>query len=162
MNDHCVILGNVNVNSPLVWDGTMTKSLRAYAAGQPGSGDRALYPGRSMGRSRMRAGSSIVGGKPSAGCALTQLERKGATVIFGNFLSSMSLRSGSPTFGTPEPAIGSQVIGQLARRLNLPLRCSGNFTTSKLPDGQAMMEAPCRCWPRSIAGRTSSFIRPGS
>jgi trimethylamine--corrinoid protein Co-methyltransferase len=61
-------------------------------------------------------------------------------VIFGNFLSSMSLRSGSPTFGTPEPAIGSQVIGQLARRLNLPLRCSGNFTTSKLPDGQAMME----------------------
>ena len=75
-----------------------------------------------------------------AGCALTQLERPGAPVIFGNFLSSMSLRSGSPTFGTPEPAIGSMVIGQLARRLNLPLRCSGNFTTSKLPDGQAMNE----------------------
>jgi len=75
-----------------------------------------------------------------AGCALTQLERPGAPVIFGNFLSSMSLRSGSPTFGTPEPAIGSMVIGQLARRLNLPLRCSGNFTTSKLPDAQAMME----------------------
>ncbi len=32
------------------------------------------------------------------------------------------------------------VIGQLARRLNLPLRCSGNFTTSKRPDAQAMME----------------------
>ncbi|MDZ4093981.1 MAG: trimethylamine methyltransferase family protein, partial [Paracoccaceae bacterium] len=30
--------------------------------------------------------------------------------------------------------------GQLARRLHLPLRCSGNFTTSKLPDAQAMME----------------------
>jgi hypothetical protein len=41
------------------------------------------------------------------GCAITQLERPGAPVIFGNFLSSMSLRSGSPTFGTPEPAIGS-------------------------------------------------------
>jgi trimethylamine--corrinoid protein Co-methyltransferase len=38
-----------------------------------------------------------------AGCALTQLERPGAPVIFGNFLSSMSLRSGSPTFGTPSP-----------------------------------------------------------
>ena len=50
------------------------------------------------------------------------------------------MRSGSPTFGTPEPAIGSMVIGQLARRLNLPLRCSGNFTTSKLPDAQAMTE----------------------
>jgi trimethylamine---corrinoid protein Co-methyltransferase len=75
-----------------------------------------------------------------AGCALTQLERPGAPVIFGNFLSSMSLRSGSPTFGTPEPAIGSMVVGQLARRLDLPLRCSGNFTTSKLPDAHAMNE----------------------
>ena len=61
-------------------------------------------------------------------------------MIFGNFLSSMSLRSGSPTFGTPEPAIGSMVVGQLARRRRLPLRCSGNFTTSKLPDAQAMNE----------------------
>jgi trimethylamine--corrinoid protein Co-methyltransferase len=75
-----------------------------------------------------------------AGCALTQLERPGAPVIYGNFLSSMSLKSGSPTFGTPEPAIGSMVIGQLARRLNVPLRCSGNFTTSKLPDAHAMNE----------------------
>jgi trimethylamine--corrinoid protein Co-methyltransferase len=53
----------------------------------------------------------------------------------------MSLRSGSPTFGTPEPAIGSMVVGQLARRLNLPLRCAGSFTTSKLPDAQAMQES---------------------
>ena len=75
------------------------------------------------------------------GCAITQLERPGAPVIYGNFLSSMSLRSGSPTFGTPEPAIGSMVVGQLARRLGLPLRCAGSFTTSKVPDGQAMQES---------------------
>jgi trimethylamine---corrinoid protein Co-methyltransferase len=31
VEQNCVILGNVNVNSPLVWDGTMTKVLRAYA-----------------------------------------------------------------------------------------------------------------------------------
>jgi len=31
VDQHCVILGNVNVNSPLLWDGTMTKSARAYA-----------------------------------------------------------------------------------------------------------------------------------
>ena len=31
VDQNCVILGNVNVNSPLVWDGTMTRSLRAYA-----------------------------------------------------------------------------------------------------------------------------------
>ena len=31
VDQNCVILGNVNVNSPLVWDGTMTNALRAYA-----------------------------------------------------------------------------------------------------------------------------------
>ena len=32
-------------------------------------------------------------------------------------------------------------MGQLARRLKLPLRCAGNFSTSKLPDGQAMQQS---------------------
>jgi trimethylamine--corrinoid protein Co-methyltransferase len=75
------------------------------------------------------------------GVALGQLVRPGSPVIYGNFLSSMALRSGSPTFGMPEPAIGSLVVGQLARRVGLPLRCSGAFTSSKLPDGQAMTES---------------------
>ena len=76
-----------------------------------------------------------------ASCALTQLVRPGSPAILASFFSSMSLRSGSPTFGTPEPAIGSLAMGQLARRLNLPLRCAGNFSTSKLPDGQAMQQS---------------------
>jgi trimethylamine--corrinoid protein Co-methyltransferase len=75
-----------------------------------------------------------------SGCAPGQLEREGAPVIFGNFLSSMALRSGSPTFGTPEPAIADQMHGQPAPRLNVPLRCSGNYSTSKLPDAHAMTE----------------------
>jgi trimethylamine--corrinoid protein Co-methyltransferase len=140
VNDHCVILGNVNVNSPLVWDGTMTRSLRAYARANQAAVVVPFILGGAMGPVTNAGAIAQSLAETMAGCALTQLERKGAPVIFGNFLSSMSLRSGSPTFGTPEPAIGSQVIGQLARRLNLPLRCSGNFTTSKLPDGQAMME----------------------
>ncbi|MBA3910893.1 MAG: trimethylamine methyltransferase [Rhodobacter sp.] len=140
VNDRCVILGNVNVNSPLVWDGTMTRSLRAYARANQAAVIVPFILGGAMGPVTNAGGIVQSLAETMAGCALTQLERKGAPVIFGNFLSSMSLRSGAPTFGTPEPAIGSQVIGQLARRLNLPLRCSGNFSTSKLPDGQAMME----------------------
>lgn len=137
---NCVILGNVNVNSPLVWDGTMTKSLRAYARANQAAVIVPFILGGAMGPVTSAGGIVQSLAETMAGCALTQLERKGAPVVFGNFLSSMSLRSGSPTFGTPEPAIGSMVIGQLARRLGLPLRCSGNFTTSKLPDAQAMME----------------------
>jgi trimethylamine--corrinoid protein Co-methyltransferase len=137
---NCVILGNVNVNSPLVWDGTMTLALRAYARANQAAVIVPFILGGAMGPVTNAGAIAQSLAETMAGCALTQLERPGAPVIFGNFLSSMSLRSGSPTFGTPEPAIGSMVVGQLARRLNLPLRCSGNFTTSKLPDAQAMNE----------------------
>ncbi|WP_378943291.1 trimethylamine methyltransferase family protein [Mesorhizobium sp. ANAO-SY3R2] len=140
VDDNCVILGNVNVNSPLVWDGTMTLALRAYARANQAAVVVPFILGGAMGPVTNAGAIAQSLAETMAGCALTQLERPGAPVIFGNFLSSMSLRSGSPTFGTPEPAIGSMVIGQLARRLNLPLRCSGNFTTSKLPDAQAMNE----------------------
>jgi trimethylamine---corrinoid protein Co-methyltransferase len=137
---NCVILGNVNVNSPLVWDGTMTNVLRAYARANQAAVIVPFILGGAMGPVTNAGAIAQSLAETMAGCALTQLERKGAPVIFGNFLSSMSLRSGSPTFGTPEPAIGSMVIGQLARRLNLPLRCAGNFSNSKLPDAQAMNE----------------------
>ena len=137
---NCVILGNVNVNSPLVWDGTMTKSLRAYARANQAAVIVPFILGGAMGPVTNAGAIAQSYAETLAGCALTQLERKGAPVIFGNFLSSMSLRSGSPTFGTPEPAIGSMVIGQLARRLKLPLRCAGNFSNSKRPDAQAMQE----------------------
>ena len=140
VDQNCVILGNVNVNSPLVWDGTMTRSLRAYARANQAAVIVPFILGGAMGPVTSAGAIAQAHAETLAGCALTQLERKGAPVIYGNFLSSMSLRSGAPTFGTPEPAIGSMVVGQLARRANLPLRCSGNFTTSKLPDAQAMTE----------------------
>ncbi|WP_417423868.1 trimethylamine methyltransferase family protein [Hoeflea sp.] len=140
VDQNCVILGNVNVNSPLVWDGTMTNALRAYARANQAAIIVPFILGGAMGPVTSAGAIAQALAETMAGCALTQLERKGAPVIFGNFLSSMSLRSGSPTFGTPEPAVGSMVIGQLARRLNLPLRCAGNFSNSKLPDAQAMNE----------------------
>ncbi|WP_420710077.1 trimethylamine methyltransferase family protein [Rhizobium sp. 'Codium 1'] len=140
VDQNCVILGNVNVNSPLVWDGTMTRALRAYARANQAAVIVPFILGGAMGPVTNAGAIAQALAETMAGCALTQLERRGAPVIFGNFLSSMSLRSGSPTFGTPEPAIGSMVIGQLARRLKLPLRCAGNFSNSKLPDAQAMQE----------------------
>jgi trimethylamine--corrinoid protein Co-methyltransferase len=84
--------------------------------------------------------------------ALGQLERAGSPAILGNFLSSMSLRSGSPTFGTPEPALAYLAIGQLARRLGVPLRCGGNLCASKVADAQAASESANSLWPALLAG----------
>jgi trimethylamine--corrinoid protein Co-methyltransferase len=138
---HCVVMGNVNVNSPLVWDGTMTRAIRAYARANQGSVIVPFILGGAMGPVTTAGAIAQAHAETMVGCALAQLVRPGAPVVYGNFLSSTALRSGAPTFGTPEPAAGSLVVGQLARRLGLPLRCSGSFTTSKLPDAQAMAES---------------------
>ena len=138
---NCVIMGNINANSPLVYDATMTKSLRAYARANQCAVIVPFILGGAMGPVTSAGAIAQSLAETMAGCALAQLERPGAPVVFGNFLSSTALRSGSPTFGTPEPALGSLVVGQLARRLNLPLRCSGAFTSSKIADGQAMQES---------------------
>jgi trimethylamine--corrinoid protein Co-methyltransferase len=137
----CVILGNVNANSPLVWDATMTGALKTYARANQAPVVVPFILGGAMGPVTNAGAIAQSHAETMVGVALGQLVRKGSPVIYGNFLSSTALRTGAPTFGMPEPALGSLVIGQLARRLQLPLRCSGAFTTSKVPDGQAMTES---------------------
>ena len=141
VDQHCVILGNVNVNSPLVWDATMTGALKTYAAANQAPVVVPFILGGAMGPVTTAGAVAQAHAETLVGVALGQLVRPGSPAIYGNFLSSMALRSGSPTFGTPEPALGSLVVGQMARRVGLPLRCSGAFTSSKVPDGQAMSES---------------------
>ena len=57
-----------------------------------------------------------------------------------------------PTFGTPEPALAYLAIGQLARRLGVPLRCGGNLCASKVADAQAAAESANSLWPAFLAG----------
>lgn len=137
---NCVIMGNFNTTSPLVLDGVTTQGIRAYAGANQGSIHLPFLLGGAVSPLTMAGSVAQCLAESMTSCALTQLVRPGAPAVLGSFLSSMSLRSGSPTFGTPEPALGSLVMGQLARRANLPLRCAGNFSTSKLPDAQAMQQ----------------------
>ena len=45
-----------------------------------------------------------------AGMTFVQLVRPGAPVVFGSFASSMSMQTGAPTFGTPEPSLVLYVV----------------------------------------------------
>jgi trimethylamine--corrinoid protein Co-methyltransferase len=139
--DNCVVMGNFNSTSPLVWDGISTRGIRRYAEAGQGSILLPFLLGGAVSPVTMPGAIAQCLAESMVGCALTQLVRPGAPAILASFLSSTSLRSGSPSFGTPEPALGSLVMGQLARRLKLPLRCAGNFSTSKRADGQAMAQA---------------------
>ncbi len=148
----CVILGNVNVNSPLVLDGESSRVIRTYAAANQGVVCVPFILGGAMGPVTTAAGLAQCFAEAMVCMALTQLERPGAPAILGNFLSSMSLRSGAPTFGTPEPALAYFAIGQLARRLGVPLRCGGNLCASKIPDAQAATESANSIWPAILCG----------
>ncbi len=138
--NNCVIMGNFNTTSPLILDGVTTAGIRTYAEAGQGSIHLPFLLGGAVSPLTMAGSVAQCLAESMASCALAQLVRPGAPTILAGFLSSMSLRSGSPTFGTPEPALGSLVMGQLARRLEMPLRCAGNFSTSKRPDGQATQQ----------------------
>ncbi|MCP5373807.1 MAG: trimethylamine methyltransferase family protein [Hyphomicrobiales bacterium] len=161
MERDCVIMGNVNANSPLVWDGEVSRVIRTYAAANQGVVVAPFILGGAMGPATTPGAVALSHAEAMVGVALTQLQRPGAPAVYGNFLSSTALRSGAPTFGTPEPALGSLVVGQLARRLGVPLRCSGAFTSSKLPDGQAMQESALSLMAAILCGGNFLFHAAG-
>lgn len=149
---NCVVLGNVNVNSPFVLDGEASRVLRTYAAANQAPVCVPFILGGAMGPVTTAGALAQCFAEAMFCVALGQLERPGSPAILGNFLSSMSLRSGAPTFGTPEPALACLAIGQLARRLGVPLRCGGNLCASKVPDAQAAYESASSMWPAFLAG----------
>ncbi|MBC6404226.1 MAG: trimethylamine methyltransferase family protein [Rhodospirillales bacterium] len=137
---NCTILGNVNTNSPLLIDKVVTEAIRTYSAAGQGMIVAPFILGGAMGPVTTAASLAQALAEAMMCCAFSQLVRPGSPFILGNFLSSMSLKSGAPTFGMPEPVLSNLVIGQLARRLGVPLRCGGSLTASKIPDAQAAAE----------------------
>ncbi len=156
VEQNCVILGNINVNSPLVYDVTMTAALRTSAAANQGIVVVPFILGGAMGPVTIAGAIAQSHAEAMAGVALTQLVRPGAPVIYGSFLSSLSLRTGAPTFGMPEPVLSHLVVGQLARRLGVPLRCGGALTGSKLADAQGAQESSDALFSACLGG--ANFI----
>jgi trimethylamine--corrinoid protein Co-methyltransferase len=87
-----------------------------------------------------------------AGMAYVQLVRPGAPVVLGSFASSLSMQSGAPTFGMPEPALVLYVMAALARRVGVPFRSGGALTASKVPDAQAAYESANTMQPTLLGG----------
>ena len=161
MQQHLVIQGNINVNSPLVYDDTMTGALRAYAAANQGNVISSFILGGAMSPVTQAALIAQAHAEVMVGIALTQLVRKGAPVVYGSFLTTMDLKTGAPTFGTPESSLTTMAISQLCRRLGLPFRCGGHLTASKVADAQAMQESVDTMNPAIMAGANFIFQSAG-
>ncbi|HSE71813.1 MAG TPA: trimethylamine methyltransferase family protein [Nocardioidaceae bacterium] len=147
-----VTISLINCNSPLRWDDRMLEAQFEYsAAGQP----VVLTPFLLMGAmSPVTVPAALVQqiAEALSGVALSQLIRPGCPVIFGSFLSNIDMQSGSPSFGTPESAVGLLCTGQIARHFGLPFRTGGAMTSSQVPDAQAGYEALMTLLPTFLAG----------
>ena len=142
----------INVNSPLRYDDRMLAALVEYAKrGQPTIVTPFLLMG-AMSPVSVPATLAQQMAEALAGIALTQLVNPGCPVVFGSFLSNTDMQSGSPSFGTPESAIGLLCTGQMARRYGLPWRSGGALTSSQTCDAQAAYEAMMVMTPTFLAG----------
>lgn len=150
--ENTVILSLCNANSPLSWDRAMLGSAKVYAENNqatiltPFILAGAMAPVTVAGTAAQTLAEALVG------IAFTQIVRPGAPVVLGSFASSMSMQSGAPTFGTPEPALVLWTMAALARRLGVPFRSGGNLTASKVPDAQAAYESAATFFPTMLAG----------
>ncbi len=147
----CVI-SLINVNSPLRYDDRMLAALFEYVrANQPVIVTPFLLMG-AMSPVSVAATLAQQMAEAMAGIALTQLIRPGCPVVFGSFLSNTDMQSGSPSFGTPESAVGLLCTGQIARHFGLPWRSGGGLTSSQTVDAQASYEAMMTMLPTMLAG----------
>ena len=152
MDNNVVIMANVNTNSPLLIDRVVTEAVQVYSSrGQAMVVTPFILTG-AMGPVSTAAAVAQAMAEVMIVCTFGQLVRPGAPFVMGNFLSSMSLKSGAPTFGMPEPVLSNYVIGQMARRLGLPLRCGGSLTASKIEDAQAAFESADSMHSTALAG----------
>jgi trimethylamine--corrinoid protein Co-methyltransferase len=142
----------INCNSPLRWDDRMLDAQFEYCAANQAV---VLTPFLLMGAmSPVSIPAALAQQLAEAltGIALAQLIRPGCPVIFGSFLSNIDMQSGSPSFGTPESAIGLLCTGQLARHYGLPFRTGGGLNSSQTADAQAAYESLMTLLPTFLAG----------
>jgi trimethylamine---corrinoid protein Co-methyltransferase len=142
----------INCNSPLRWDDRMLDAQFEYnRANQPVVLTPFLLMG-AMSPVTIPAALAQQLAEALSGIALAQLIRPGCPVIFGSFLSNIDMQSGSPSFGTPESALGLLCTGQLARHYGLPFRTGGGLNSSQTADAQSAYEALMTLLPTFLAG----------
>jgi trimethylamine--corrinoid protein Co-methyltransferase len=152
VDNNCVLINLINANSPLVFDSTMVGALKVYARANQATVISPFILSGAMSAVTVVGTLTQILAEASVGMAFAQLCRPGAPVVFGTFASSISMQSGAPTFGTPEPAHVLFGAAQLARRLGVPFRSGGGLAASKLADAQAAHESANTLWPTLLGG----------
>src|ERR1039457_3079157 len=146
------IINLINVNSPMTYDATMLGAAKVYARANQATIITPFILAGAMSPVTIAGTIAQTLAEALAGLAFVQLINPGAPVVLGSFASSISMQSGAPTFGTPEPELVLYSMAALARRLGVPFRSGGSLCASKIPDAQAAFESANTLLPSCLAG----------
>ena len=152
VEQHTVITSLINANSPMTYDATMLGAATVYAEHNQATMISPFLIAGAMSPVSVAGTVTQILAEALAGMAYVQLVRPGAPVIFGTFAAAMSMQTGAPTFGTPEPSMIVFAAAALARRLGVPFRSGGGLCGSKIPDAQAAYEATNTLITSALAG----------
>ncbi len=173
-----MIINLINVNSPMTYDATMLGAAKVYARANQATIITPFILAGAMSPVTVAGTVAQTLAEALAGLAFVQLVNPGAPVVLGSFASSISMQSGAPTFGTPEPALVLYTMAALARRLGVPFslrrepvrlqdrRCAGGVrvrehVAANLPRGRQFRAAHrrlARGRPVDAATRSSSLM----
>ena len=152
VEQNTVITSLINANSPMSYDATMLGAAKVYARNNQATVISPFILAGAMAPVTVAGAVTQILAEALAGMAFIQAVRPGAPVVFGTFSSSISMQSGAPTFGTPEPSLVLYVAAMLARRLGVPFRSGGGLCGSKIPDAQAAYESANTLQTAALAG----------
>ena len=100
MEANPVTTGNINGNSPLVWDETMLGAMRAFSRrNQPVLCSPFVLGGANTPAS-VPATVAQLNAEALSALAYTQVIRRGAPAIYGHYLATVSMKSGAPMCAT--------------------------------------------------------------
>ena len=152
VEQNTVITSLINANSPLTYDATMLGAAKTYARHNQATVISPFILAGAMSPVTIAGTVTQILAEALAGMAFIQLVRPGAPVVFGTFSSSISMQSGAPTFGTPEPSLVLYIAAALARRLGVPFRSGGGLCAAKITDAQAAYESANTLQTAALAG----------
>jgi trimethylamine--corrinoid protein Co-methyltransferase len=143
----------------MTWDSVMLGALKVYARHNQAVITAPFILAGAMSPVSVAGTLAQTLAEAMSGIAFTQLVRPGAPVVFGSFASSMSMQTGAPTFGTPEPAKVLLGCAKLARRLGVPFRSGGSLTAAKIADAQAAYESANTIIPTVQGGLVADYAK---
>jgi len=89
-----------------------------------------------------------------SGLAIIQLKRRGTAVCMGGVPQAMDLRSGRPSYGSPEMSLLSAAMADISRWLGVPFMGTAGASEAKVLDLQAAIESTIQVVLSGLSGAT--------